>query len=610
MRNQNIKISSFKKGLLNISTIIFVLSSSKAVVSAEQNNVIRDSYVFEQNQLIYTTDEMFSFDIKSYLESNAPHLIDYAEVISHWSGYSSISPKVIIALIEQQTGLVSNEYLDVSVYYKPMGSLSDKHGFSEQVEDVAVKLAKYFYKTNDKTDLTAKTSLEQLFEGHQSRNIDNNSGIGEFYDIYYRLFPNEPTVESDSSKLSNKQYLFNLPPDNLLQLPYLVNKAWRYGGTHTNNGSGSFPQSSLDLNNGGSWGSNTSNIWVASAAPGRAKVHSSCNLEIIHPGGWSTTYYHLDNIKVRTNDTVTRNQKVANYANNKPQALCQGGHSTGPHQHFSLKKDGRYQHLNNVKLSGFKVHTGRDSYDSDCRYFWLEKNNTKYCAWTKLTNPGVPDGPGPDPDPDDKALKNGVPVTGLSASKGKQAYYKILVPAGARNLKIKISGGSGDADMHVKAGSRPTLSSWDCRPYKVTQLEECNYKTPKVTTYYVMLHAFSNYNNISLVASYDKQIVEELKDDVPITGLSAEKGNQKYYKIDIPTGASNLKIKVDGGTGDVDMHVKAGTKPTLSSWDCRPYKTTQLEVCSYKTPKTGSYYVLLNAFSNYNNVSLEASYSN
>ncbi|WP_163836173.1 pre-peptidase C-terminal domain-containing protein [Spartinivicinus ruber] len=608
MRNQSRKIIFFKKRLLNVSTIIFVLSSSGAALSAEQNKVIKDGYAFEQNQLIYTTDEMFNFDIKNYLENNAPHLVDYAEVISHWSGFSSISPRVIIALIEQQTGLISSEYLDVSIYYKPMGSLSEKYGFSEQIEDVAVKLAKYFYKTNGKTRLIEKTSLEQLYEATQSQGITNNNSMDDFYETYYRLFPNEPTIDSDSSKLSNKQYFFDLPPDNLLQLPYLVGKAWRYGGTHTNNGSGSFPQSSLDLNNGGSWGSNTSNIWVASAAPGRAKVHSSCNLEIIHPGGWSTTYYHLDNIQVRTNDNIARNQKVANYANNKPQALCQGGHSTGPHQHFSLKKDGRYQHLNDVKLSGFKVHTGRNSYDSDCRYFWLEKNNSKYCAWTKLTNPGVPGDP--DPDPDDKVLKNGMPVTGLSASKGSQDYYKIAIPAGAYNLKIKINGGSGDADMYVKSGTRPTLSSWDCRPYKVTQLEECSYQTPKVTTYYVMLHAFSNYSNISLVASYDTQVVKDLKNGVPVTGLTATKGDQEYYKIDVPEGASNLEIKVEGGSGDVDMHVKEGAKPTLSSWDCRPYKTTQLEVCNYKTPKSGSYYVLLNAFSNYSNVILEASYSN
>lgn len=521
------KINSIKQDFMCGASAVFILLKSTYVFSTDQNNVIKSGYEFEKSQMVYTPEEMFNFSIEQYLVQNAPHLVDYTEVISHWSGYSSISPKVIIALIEYQTGLITNEYLDVSIHYKPMGSLSEKYGFSEQVEDVSIRLAKYFYKIDEKNKVSKQSSLSKLFNSHQQNYQDTagdldveildieNLGIKSldtqgFYDTYYQLFPDElVNNENFSDELTknefsslNSKYVIALPPDNLLQLPYLIGKSWRYAGTHTNTGSGSFPQSSLDLNNGGSWGSNTSNIWIAAAAPGKAKRHSSCNLEIIHPGGWSTTYYHLDNIQVSTNQTVERNQKVANYANNKSQALCQGGHSTGPHQHFSLKKDGKYQHLNNVKLSGFKVHTGRNSYDSDCRYFWLEKNNVKKCAWTKLTNPGVPGGP--DPKPDDNVLKNGVPVTGLSANKGNQVHYKIEVPTGAKNLKIKIDGGSGDADMYVKYGSKPTLSSWHCRPYRVTQLEECNYSTPKVTTYYVMLHAFNNYRDISLVASYNK----------------------------------------------------------------------------------------------------------
>ncbi|WP_163832553.1 M23 family metallopeptidase [Spartinivicinus ruber] len=108
---------------------------------------------------------------------------------------------------------------------------------------------------------------------------------------------------------------------------------------------------------------------MVSAAPGRAVGHSSCPLEIIHEGGWSTTYYHLSNIRTQTGQTVSRNQAIANYAGNISQALCNGGHSTGPHQHFSLKRHGSAFHLNGVMFSGYKVNTGRNSYDSNCNYF-------------------------------------------------------------------------------------------------------------------------------------------------------------------------------------------------------------------------------------------------
>src|SRR5690606_11621676 len=63
-------------------------------------------------------------------------------------------------------------------------------------------------------------------------------------------------------------------------------------------------------------------------------------------------------------------------------------------------------------------------------------------------------------------LQNGVPVTGLSATRGYWLHYTINVPAGASNLNLASSGGSGDADMYVRFGSQPTTSAYDCRPYR------------------------------------------------------------------------------------------------------------------------------------------------
>src|SRR5687768_18611278 len=59
--------------------------------------------------LVYSYDEMFDFDIAAYLAKHAPHLVRHSESISHWAGYSSISPKVLIALMEQQSGVVSRQ---------------------------------------------------------------------------------------------------------------------------------------------------------------------------------------------------------------------------------------------------------------------------------------------------------------------------------------------------------------------------------------------------------------------------------------------------------------------------------------------------------------------
>ncbi len=137
---------------------------------------------------------------------------------------------------------------------------------------------------------------------------------------------------------------------------------------------------SLDMSVGGGWGSNQSGNWVVAASGGQVKRHSSCNIEVVHSGGWSTTYYHMMNPQQATGATVTANQRLGNPANTRGQALCNGGSSTGPHQHFSLKYNGAYSHLDGVSLSGYTIKAGRYSYDTNCNYFWLTRNSVKYCS--------------------------------------------------------------------------------------------------------------------------------------------------------------------------------------------------------------------------------------
>ncbi|MNM25127.1 Extracellular basic protease precursor [compost metagenome] len=105
------------------------------------------------------------------------------------------------------------------------------------------------------------------------------------------------------------------------------------------------------------------------------------------------------------------------------------------------------------------------------------------------------------PDPGD-GLANGVPVTGLSGATGSTQYFTVQVPAGATNLVIATSGGTGDADLYVRAGSQPTTSTYDCRPYKSGNAESCSFATPVAGTYHVMLSAYSAFSGVSLQASW------------------------------------------------------------------------------------------------------------
>jgi vibriolysin len=99
-------------------------------------------------------------------------------------------------------------------------------------------------------------------------------------------------------------------------------------------------------------------------------------------------------------------------------------------------------------------------------------------------------------------LTNGVAKTGLSGSTGSAQYYYLDVPASKASTFV-LSGGTGDADMYVKAGAVPTSSSYDCRPYLSGNAETCNIAAKTAATrMYVMLTAYSTFSSVSLKGSY------------------------------------------------------------------------------------------------------------
>lgn len=99
-----------------------------------------------------------------------------------------------------------------------------------------------------------------------------------------------------------------------------------------------------------------------------------------------------------------------------------------------------------------------------------------------------------------------------------------------------------------------------------------------------------------------------LANGVTVTFSGARKSQTLYY-VDVPTGSSNLRIALSGGTGDADLYTKFGAMPTLTSYDCRPYVTGNTETCSVTTPSAGRYYVMVNGYAAYTNATLKATFA-
>ncbi|MET3116222.1 Zn-dependent metalloprotease [Undibacterium sp. GrIS 1.8] len=99
-------------------------------------------------------------------------------------------------------------------------------------------------------------------------------------------------------------------------------------------------------------------------------------------------------------------------------------------------------------------------------------------------------------------LTKGVAVTGISLAKSATKLYSIVVPAGAKNLSVKLSGGSGDGDIYVKASAAPTTSTYDSKSDGSTNAETVTIAAPKTATYYVLVSAYAAVSGASLVATY------------------------------------------------------------------------------------------------------------
>jgi hypothetical protein len=158
----------------------------------------------------------------------------------------------------------------------------------------------------------------------------------------------------------------------------------------------------------------------------------------------------------------------------------------------------------------------------------------------------------------------------------------------------------------VKFGSKPTDSSYDCRPYKSGNAESCTIATPSAGTYYVRMKAYSAFSGVSLLGDYSTGGGGG-GGDTSVNLPTVSTGNwSSTYTMAVAAGKT-ATIKIAGGTGDADLYVGAGAEPTTSSYTCRPYKTGNSETCTLTPSSATTYYIKVRAYSTFSGVTLTGS---
>ena len=106
----------------------------------------------------------------------------------------------------------------------------------------------------------------------------------------------------------------------------------------------------------------------------------------------------------------------------------------------------------------------------------------------------------------------------------------------------------------------------------------------------VQVHGPGNVGFLNLytaTSSSDKQLTS----GVTLNGESVAAGAWNYYFITVPAGATDLTVATTNATADIDLYTQFGSKPTESSYSCRPYTDGGNETCSATNPTAGTWWI-------------------
>jgi hypothetical protein len=180
-------------------------------------------------------------------------------------------------------------------------------------------------------------------------------------------------------------------------------------------------------------------------------------------------------------------------------------------------------------------------------------------------------------------LQNGVPVSNLAGGLGSQQFWTMSVPAGASNLQFQTSGGTGDADLYVRFGSAPTMSTYDCRPFASGNNENCTFASPAAGTWHVLIVGDDPYSGMTLLGSYQTgtacNSISDVEPNDSTTAPQAISGScnqiagtfvnesaaNDYFRLSLPAGATVTAL-LNGLTADYDLFLynAAGTEVAKS----------------------------------------------
>ena len=90
--------------------------------------------------------------------------------------------------------------------------------------------------------------------------------------------------------------------------------------------------------------------------------------------------------------------------------------------------------------------------------------------------------------------------------------------------------------------------------------------------------------------------------------LNGTAGTWQFFPIEIPAGTTKLNVVISGGTGDADLYVRPLEQPNDRDFSCRPWLDGSDETCTTDNPQAATWYIALNAWTDFTDVKLTATW--
>lgn len=247
---------------------------------------------------------------------------------------------------------------------------------------------------------------------------------------------------------------------------------------------------------------------------------------------------------------------------------------------------------------------------------------SQYQSWIESNVPDVEfsdGGAAPEPPTDTGIFVNGRTVVDSFLSPGETEVYTLTLPAiydqtPADDRALTIFTSSDIDSYGTLFNDRLRISNddgGDNRNFKLTPvaiesgvytLEVRGYSTSTTGAYQLVIEGLSTSEpEPTPEPEPEPEVIAEV-------GLNGGRLSEQTFTLDVPAGQSTVEFVMTGGTGDADLYVRFGDAPTVSDYDCRPYRSGNDESCSFSNPAGGTYHVMVRGYSAFSNVTLGGSY--